>query len=41
MNQDGTQITLEKESELRISKDSKDGFQKARRSIPIGVNIIM
>ena len=28
MNQDGTQITLEKELEIGRSKDSKDGFQE-------------
>ena len=39
MNQDGTQITLERKLELRILKDSRDGSQKRERSIPNGVNI--
>ena len=40
-NQDGAKITLEKELELGISKNSRDGFQKGRKSIPNRVNIIV
>ena len=32
-NQDGTQITLEKELKSGISKDQKDGYPKGGRSI--------